>query len=103
MANIVQRNLQKSLATSMVAVQKETGIPMPELVEIFNQKFGYVAKENPTAVKLLTTQVELDAAAEKHAQDNKVVVSKTAVVLTALERMSGTLSGQIQSTAPQPQ
>ncbi|MBD1559930.1 hypothetical protein HC752_23685 [Vibrio sp. S9_S30] len=102
MANIVQRNFQRSLAASVTAVAEELGLPQAEVVEVMNEEFGYVDNENPNEVATLIKQVELDTAAEKHARENSVTVSKRAVVLTALERDVGTLSRLFDGKDPQP-
>ncbi|EPR7484102.1 TPA: hypothetical protein ACGSTL_001408 [Vibrio parahaemolyticus] len=101
MASLVQRTLQKSLAKSAAVVQEETGMPMKEVVEIMNKKYGYVNVDDTNAVETLATQVELDAKAERHAKEHKVTVDKTAVATTALDRELKRLAQNIQDVEPQ--
>lgn len=100
MANIVQRNLHRSLAKSLIAVEKETGIPLDRLVKLMNDEFGYVDKNDQKRVETLENQMELDVAAELHAKKNNVSVSETAVAHTALRRKMGTLSQDFKPDTP---
>lgn len=96
MSGIVERNLHRSIATSIIEVEKETGIPASELAEMMNNAYGYVPKENKSEVEKLKRQMELDVAAEKHARESKLKVSKLAVGLTALDREMGSLVKKLQ-------
>jgi hypothetical protein len=102
MSNIVQRNLHRSLAISLIAVEEETGISQEKLVKLMNDEFGYVDKDTPSAVSILEQQMELEVAAERHAKKNKVKVSETAVGLTAIKRKMGTLASGFQESNPDP-
>ncbi|KPM00669.1 hypothetical protein [Vibrio splendidus] len=97
MSGIVQRNLHRSIAASIMKVAEETGIPESDLVEIMNDKYEYVPRNNQTEEKKLKKQMELDIAAEKHARESKLKVSKTAVAKTALSREMGTLGREFKA------
>ncbi|QQK72114.1 hypothetical protein [Pectobacterium versatile] len=96
MTNIVQRNLHRSLAKSIISVEEETGVSQDKLVKILNEEFGYVDKDDQTAVSNLENQMALDVAAEKHAAKHKVTVSELAVARTAIKRKMGTLANNVK-------
>ncbi|EPB4205284.1 hypothetical protein ACROUB_003619 [Yersinia enterocolitica] len=96
MTNIVQRNLHRSLAKSLISVEEETGVSQDKLVKILNEEFGYVDKEDQIAVSNLENQMALDVAAEKHASKHKVIVNELAVARTAIKRKMGTLANSVK-------
>lgn len=96
MSGIVERNLHRSIAASIIEVERETGIPVSELAELMNDEYGYVPKEEKVGVESLKRQMELDVAAEKHARESKLKVNKLAVGLTAIDREMGKLANKIQ-------
>ena len=96
MSGIVERNLHRSIAASIIEVEKETGIPASELAELMNDEYGYVPKEKKAEVENLKKQMELDVAAEKHARESKLKVNKLAVARTALDREMGKLTSKFQ-------
>lgn len=97
MTNIIQRNLHRSLAKSLIEVAEETGVSLNELVKLMNDEYGYVDKNDHNAVSTLEKQMELDVAAENHASSNNIKVSETAVVRTALKRKMGTLVSDLRA------
>ena len=92
MANIVQRNLQRSLAKTISEIEQETGIPQEQLVDILNEEYGYVPPNNTESIADLNRQIELDKAADRHAKEKKIKVSKRAVVKTIYDRETGKLA-----------
>ena len=97
MSGIVERNLHRSIVASIIAVEKETGIPASELAEFLNNKYMYVPKEEKVEVEKLKRQMELDVAAEKHARESNLKVNKQAVALTALDRLMGNLPNKFRN------
>lgn len=102
MANIVQRNFQKSIAATIIHIEKELGIQLDteDALTFLNEKYGYVKEDDQKSFQTLNKQIELDVAAEKHAQNNPVKVSKFAVVSTMLDRESGTLTSCSEDGKP---
>ncbi|MBZ6390814.1 MAG: hypothetical protein LBE90_09970 [Pantoea dispersa] len=92
MVNIVQRNLQRSLAKTISEIEQETGIPQDQLVDILNEEYGYVSQDDSDSIANLNKQIELDKAADRHAKEKKVKVSKRAVVKTIYDRETGKLA-----------
>lgn len=102
MANIVQRNLQKSIASTIIHVEKELGIPLDteEVLMLLNKEYGYVKEDDQEALETLNKQIELDVASEKHARNHPVTVSKLAVVHTTIDRELGTLTSRCKDAKP---
>ncbi|EGR1983637.1 hypothetical protein CA164_05785 [Vibrio parahaemolyticus] len=96
MANIVQRSMQRSLAKTISEMEQETGIPQSQLVEILNEEYGYVSKDDPELLSDLNRQIELDRAADRHAKKKKIEVSKRAIAKTTWDRESGKLAQDLQ-------
>lgn len=92
MVNIVQRNLQRSLAKTISVMEEETGLSQNQLVEILNEEYGYVSPTDPVRVADLNKQIELDKAADRHANKKNIQVNKIAVVKTILDRETGKLA-----------
>lgn len=103
MSNIVQRNLHRSLAKSLIEVEAETGVPCERLVSLMNEEFEYVDKDDQSAISALEKQMSLDVAAEKHAQTSKLKLSETAVALTAIKRKLGKLSSRYLINESEPE
>ncbi|WP_350557500.1 hypothetical protein [Psychrobacter sp. CAL346-MNA-CIBAN-0220] len=89
MSNIVQRNLQRSLAKSVSVLAEETGFSPSEIINTLNDEYGYVT---PELLPDLNKQVELDRAADLHAKQKKIKVNKVAVLKTALDRETSELA-----------
>lgn len=89
MSNIVQRNLQRSLAKSVSVLAEETGLSPNEIINTLNDEYGYVT---PELLPDLNKQVELDRAADLHAKQKKIKVNKVAVLKTALDREASELA-----------
>ena len=89
MSNIVQRNLQRSLAKSVLVLAEETGLSPNEIINTLNDEYGYVT---PELLPDLNKQVELDRAADLHAKQKKIKVNKVAVLKTALDREASELA-----------
>lgn len=89
MSNIVQRNLQRSLAKSVSVLAEETGLSPSEIINTLNDEYGYVT---PELLPDLNKQVELDRAADLHAKQKKIKVNKVAVLKTALDRETSELA-----------
>ncbi len=89
MSNIVQRNLQRSLAKSVSVLAEETGLSPSEIINTLNDEYGYVT---PELLPDLNKQVELDRAADLHAKQKKIKVNKGAVLKTALDRETSELA-----------
>jgi len=102
MANIVQRNFQKSIAATIIHVEKELGIQLDteDSLILLNKEYGYVKEDDQEAFETLNKQIELDVAAEKHAQNHPVTVSKLAVVRTTMDRELGTLTSRCKDAKP---
>lgn len=95
MSNIVQRNMQKSLAKTVAKLSEELQLPSTEIVKVLNERYGYVSA-HPKEVNVLSKQVELDIQAEEHARRHNLKVSKTAVTATALDRELGILGDKMR-------
>ncbi len=89
MSNIVQRNLQRSLAKSVSVIEEETGLSQNEIINTLNDEYGYVT---PELLPDLNKQVELDRTADLHAKQKKIKVNKAAVLKTALDREASELA-----------
>lgn len=96
--NIVQRNMQRSLAKTVTTIAAETGMNRDEVVQLLNDQYGYVPQDDSKRVDSLKKQVELDQAADDHAKRNKVSLSKLAVAKTIADREAGRLSNKIGGT-----
>lgn len=102
MTNIVQRNLQRSLAKTVEALVNETGLPQDQIVEILNEEYNYIPEGDSSSVDNLNKQIELDRAADNHAKQKKVKVSKKAVVKTIWDRESGKLAEDFKGNNEEP-
>ncbi len=107
MTNLVIRNCERSLAKSILSVEKELGIILDstDAVEYLNQRYNYVAEGDIETLETLKKQVVLDIAAERHATDHPIPSSKLseiAVALTALDRKLGILPGHFNNDGPVP-
>ncbi len=92
MSNIVQRNLQRSLAKSVSDLVEETGLPQGQIIEILNNEYGYVTQNDPELLTDLNKQIGLDTAANLHAKQKKVKVNEVAVVKTIYDRKTHQLA-----------
>ena len=96
MTDIVQRNMQRSLAITISKMEQETGISQSQLLDTLNEEYGYVPKDAPALLSDLNRQIELDRAADCHAKEKKIKVSKVAILKTILDRESGKLAQDLQ-------